>query len=161
MPCNTCGNILTLSPSGQWLIFKGKDGLYVINVSTHQQQRITSSLLDAWPACSPDGTWLAYQSLYNTVKAVPSKDCLPTPDAVNPTRFINNISYSWRLGWSADGKKLTFLSNVGGKAAFYEIALIGPSIAMVKGIPRDTSCPWEMEELLQSTHAVILFLRIL
>jgi hypothetical protein len=122
MPCNTCGNILTWSPSGQWLIYKGDGGLYAIDTTTHQQQRLTSSLRDAWPACSPDGTWLAYQSLYNTVQAVPSRDCIPIPNTVTPARFINNISYSWKPGWSADGKKLTFLSNVKGKTEFYEIA---------------------------------------
>ena len=124
MPCDaSCGNILTWSPSGEWLIFKGKDGLYAINISTHHQQRITSSPGDKWPACSPDGTWLAYQSVYNTIEAVPSKDCLPIPDTAIPKRFVNNINYSWKPGWSADGKKVTFLSNIAGEnEVFYEIA---------------------------------------
>jgi len=122
-PSKTYCKILTWSPKGQWLIFQGKDGLYAINISTHRQQLIPSSYGASWPACSPDGTWLAFEDAANTIEAVPSKDCLPMPQTTSLSHYVNGVAYAWHPRWSIDGKYLTFLSNKTEGWSLYEIAL--------------------------------------
>jgi hypothetical protein len=121
-PCETnCENSLTWSADGNWLIFTGRKGIEATHISTHTTKYLTSHN-DRWPACSPDGQWLAYQGAQDVVQALPASNCMPLAQAYASVRFINSFSLSWFPLWSPDGKNLVFKSDSKPGWVLYEIA---------------------------------------
>lgn len=109
---------LAWSPSGTALIYATPAGLMALT-GTGQQQ-VTSGMGDAWPACSPDGHWLAFQHEAAGIVALPARDCLPAPGA-QPSG-IAGYAPAWHPAWSSDGHLLTFVSNAGGPRHVYVMA---------------------------------------
>jgi hypothetical protein len=121
-PCETsCESSPTWSADGNWLIFTGRNGIEAVNIFTHTTQYLTSHN-DRWPACSPDGQWLAYQGAQNVVQALPASNCIPRAQAYTSVRLINSFSLSWFPVWSPDGQNLVFKSDSKPGWVLYEIA---------------------------------------
>lgn len=115
--CGPQCNTLAWSSSGKWVIYNGTTGLIAVDSQTSEQSEITQGPHDAWPACSPDGHWLAYQHAvegpgYPVV--VPAEDCLPTPQALASLRLVNGYTSGWHPAWSADSQFLAFIGSPGG-----------------------------------------------
>ncbi|HEY1348821.1 MAG TPA: TIR domain-containing protein [Ktedonobacteraceae bacterium] len=121
-PCETtCENSLAWTPDGTWLIFTGQRGIEAVNSATHQKKYLTSQN-DKWPACGPDGKWLAYQGAQNVVQALTAINCMPIAQTHELERFISSLSISWFPVWSPDGENLVFKSNSKPGWILYETA---------------------------------------
>jgi len=121
-PCETtCENSLSWSTDGNWLIFTGEKGIEAIHISTQSTKYLTLHN-DRWPACSPDGKWLAYQGAQNIIQALPASNCMPLAQAYASVRCITSFSLSWFPVWSPDGNNLVFKSDSKPGWVLYEIA---------------------------------------
>jgi hypothetical protein len=124
--CSQCGNpdnIISLSKSGQWIIYHGANGLYAISTVNFETLHITPSPTDVWPACSPDGNWLAYEGGTHSIIALPATDCIPDKAKLNRARYLNGTVYSWSPQWSPDSQKMAFVSNYSSAWRLYEVSL--------------------------------------
>jgi hypothetical protein len=92
-----------------------------LSVNTLARRQITQTANDGWPACSPDGKWLAYQQAKMNIVVVPGVNCFPDQNAAGATRYLERYNYSWRPSWSANGQLLSFVSDRSGQSAIYVI----------------------------------------
>jgi hypothetical protein len=102
---------MSWSPDGAWLIFNSSTGLEALSMKTYRLRPITNEAGDEWPACAPNGRWLAYQrgvEAPNDIVIVPTIDCLTQPNAWGDARYLNGYVPAWRPAWSLDSKMLAF-----------------------------------------------------
>lgn len=122
--CGQACNTLAISPSGNWLIVEGLDGLVAINTQTGEQHTITHGSHDAGPACSPTGAWLTYQYGVGTagyIVAVPAVDCLPIAGAAGRVRVLSGYILAWDPTWSVDGTHVAFMEKSPQGARVYAV----------------------------------------
>lgn len=110
---------LAWSPSGQWLIFNSPSGLMAVDSDGKNSRSLTANGHDAFPACSPDGRYLAYQREGGSIVALPTRDCLPDASTAGRMRYLNGYSTAWNPSWSPDSQMLSFVSNVAGRSTVY------------------------------------------
>ncbi|HEY7340375.1 MAG TPA: hypothetical protein VH591_05810 [Ktedonobacterales bacterium] len=123
MECK-CG-AMTWTPSGQWLLYNSPGGLMAVARDGSRTRTITNDGRDGWPACSPDGRYLAYQRDQHGIVAIPTTDCLPDAHSSGQMRFLNGYTPAWNPSWSPDGRSLSFVSNAAGHSAVYVVPFIG------------------------------------
>jgi transcriptional regulator with XRE-family HTH domain len=121
--CAACQETLAWSPSGQWLLFTGSDGIYAFSMQTHLQQRLTWHAHDYWASCAPNGRWIAFQGPQLALVVLPSRDCLPLHTDLTGARYLNGVHYAWDPLWSPDSTTLTFVSNMRAGWRTYAVAL--------------------------------------
>ncbi len=117
--CN-CGAV-TWTPSGQWLLYNSPGGLMAVANDGTRTRTITTNGRDGWPACSPDGHYLAYQRDQHGIVVIPTMDCLPDAHSSEQMRFLNGYTPAWNPSWSPDGRSLSFVSNAAGHSAVYVV----------------------------------------
>lgn len=128
---------LTWTPSGQWLIYNSPDGMRAVSANGKDSRAITNGH-DSFPACSPDGRYLAYQRERGGIVALPTHDCLPDGSATQRMRFLSGYSPAWNPSWSPDSKALGFVSNVTGRTAVYVVPFVNLTDHL-KLLVRDTA----------------------
>lgn len=111
------------SASGDWLLHDSPTGIVAVSPDNLAQQQVTNNSKDRWPACSPTGDWIAFQNALDDITALPSRDCIPIPEAAASERYLNGYRVAWRPAWSADGRMLAFVSNQGGQNRIYTVSL--------------------------------------
>lgn len=134
-----------LSPDGKRIVYQGKDGLYVSDITGTLRQRIVAHNPDrtTWqviwvhvggPRWSPDGTWIAYKT--GRRPSSNSDEYIYTLAIVSPDGKQNRVlapeldpQPGRGLCWLPDGSGLTYLSSAG----FQTINLDGKLIKTVKG----------------------------
>ncbi len=111
--CGECA-ALSWSPDGAWLLYDTQSGLMAHSLTTGADRQITTDVGDHWPACSPDGQWLAFQQHSNAnggIVVAPASDCLPVAQtAARHMRYLNGFDPSWRPVWSPDSSMLAFVA---------------------------------------------------
>lgn len=111
--CDGCGS-LTWSPDGAWLIYDTTAGLIARSPLTGEARRLTDGVGDDWPACSPDGQWLAFQRRRDAnggIVIAPAANCLPLAQATERhALYLNGFTPSWRPSWSPDSAMLAFVA---------------------------------------------------
>lgn len=111
--CTGCG-ALTWSADGAWLIYDAQRGLVAHSLVSGQERQLTNDDAAHWPACSPDGYWLAFQSEHvasGGIVVEPAADCLPLPPTSNHRNlYVIGFNPSWRPMWSPDSAALAFVA---------------------------------------------------
>ncbi len=133
----SCGT-LAWTPGGQWLIYNSPGGLMAVTNDGAHTRSLTTNGRDGWPACSPDGRYLAYQRDQHGIVAIPTTDCLPDARASQQMRFLNGYTPAWNPSWSPDGQTLSFVSNAAGHSAVYVVPFIG-FVDHLQVLARDTA----------------------
>lgn len=122
--CGGCG-ALAWSPDGAWLLYDTQSGLRALALTSGDMRTLTTDAGDRWPACSPDGRWLAFQHGPNNdggIVAVAASDCLPINGSSAHARYLNGIFPAWRPAWSLDGSLLAFTSYAVGTQGVVRVA---------------------------------------
>lgn len=111
--CADCGS-LTWSPDGDWLIYDAQRGLVAHAMASGQERQLTNDGDEHWPACSPDGYWLAFQSARLASSGIvvkPAADCLPlAPSERHRNLYVIGFNPAWRPMWSPDSAMLAFVA---------------------------------------------------
>ncbi len=129
------------SPNGKYLaVVKPDFDLYVIDPSTSQQRRITTSQHTAEnfaPAWSPDSTKLAFVSTKES--STGAIYMLNLRDGI-PHRVTNSQQSPKELAWSTDGQFIAFTSRPGLSSDIYLVAADGSSLQRLTNSDTYKSC---------------------
>lgn len=152
--CGGCNDIASWSPSGQWLIFKAPQGLMAFAPTTGEMRAVTDSARDAWPACAPNGQWLAYQGAWGGVVVLPAQDCLPRYPHLQHAHMVHGISLGWHPTWSLDSQTLAFESNDVPDQLLYEVAInaVGEGLSSANSDPVRTIGDGQCNYLIWATR---------
>ena len=110
---------ISWSPDGSNLVYTYWRLLSIISVKSGKPKEIplpTSTRSRAWlsgSAWSPDGKRIAFTEPHDFIK-LKSTIWTLNPDGSNPIKITDGNSFSNNPVWSSDGRKLFFISNMGG-----------------------------------------------
>jgi Tol biopolymer transport system component/predicted Ser/Thr protein kinase len=112
------------SPDGKQLTFfsarAGNNDVWVVDIESGDLERITTKQsMDINPFFSPDGTRIAYQSDLDGRREV------WVTGGTGQKRLTNIGVTGHFMRWSPNGDRIVFMSQIGGDAALYEVALDG------------------------------------
>jgi hypothetical protein len=94
------------APDAQRIVVEYNDSIWVSRVGVYDLRRLTSSLGDARPRYSPDGTKIVFQSMRDGNPEI----YVMNADGSNQTRLTNHGAYDVAPAWSPDGTKVIFNS---------------------------------------------------
>ena len=101
-----------------------RDDIYVVDINGENLQQLTDHPApDLYPAWSPDGQWIAFQSERNGDRAVYRMEA----DGANPKRLANGR----RPEWSPDGQRIAFWSHREGIGGIFIMDRDGGNIRLL------------------------------
>ena len=123
------------APNSAWIAHRacvgGGCGIYLTNVDSGEQRRLTTGGSDGQPAWSPNGQQIAYISqddgnfeLYRI-----------NADGSNKVRLTNQGTSDGLPVWSPDGKWIAFRSDRGGGWAIYAMRADGSDVRKLVDAP--------------------------
>jgi Tol biopolymer transport system component len=131
------------SPDGGRIVFATRrrdDNLdiYSMDIGTGDQSRLTDDPAgDDFPAWSPDGRHIAFQSSRDGHPAIYVMDA----DGANQTRLMAEQGSDTAPVWSPDGKHIAFVSNRDGDQEIYVMDADGSHETRLTDSPRDDNSP--------------------
>ena len=139
----------TWSPNSQSLAYvspdhRGNPHIYIIHLSDLIPRRLTlGTPAEKDPAWSPNGEWIAYVAMDERRR--PIGIFLRNPHGVNRVQVTDGFDYA--PAWSADGKRLTFVSERDGDQEVYVIDIgdgetLHPSVRITEHEGRDYAPAW-------------------
>jgi serine/threonine protein kinase/Tol biopolymer transport system component len=115
-----------LSPDGQRLAYSltdptsGNDDIWVRDLRRDVASKLTFDPgSEVWPVWSPDGTRLAYASDAKGSFGILAR---PASGVGEADTLYSTSSNSGPIGWSRDGRQLTFLNFAGGNSAIWALS---------------------------------------
>jgi len=105
------------SPDGSKILFAlATGGIFVVGIDGSNQTRLSpEGVDDYYPAWSPDGTKIAFDS----TRDGHSEIYVMNADGSSPTRLTENTVGDFSPAWSPDGSSIAFVSTRDGQADIY------------------------------------------
>lgn len=154
----------SFSPDGRRISFLRSGRLWTMNIDGSDAKAVVKEPAVFDYEWSPDSKWVAYArrdgSFASELYIAPATG--PTPD--NPPRNVTrHATYNAGVTWSADGKKLAFLSDRRGQGNLFILSLTKPAATgfverwAIPGMPAGIDIDWDdlhrRVRLVSSTHA--------
>ncbi len=119
---------LSFSPDGKKITFLRAGRLWTMNLDGTEQKELVSQTLISEYSWSPDGKWIVYSqrdgSFASELFIIPSSGPTKENPPVNITRYAtSNFSPSW----SADGKRIAFISERRNSPSLFVVELQKPA----------------------------------
>jgi hypothetical protein len=103
------------APDGQRIVIEFNNSIWVSRVGVNDFRRLTSSLGDARPRYSPDGSKIVFQSMRDGNPEI----YVMNADGSGQRRLTNHDGFDMAPSWSPDGSKIVFVTHREGPPMIY------------------------------------------
>lgn len=133
---------LQFSPDGEKIIFKREGEIYLLDIDTKEEIRLTNSAVEEWnPSFSPDGEKILFQREEEGTGW--SHIYIMNVDGTDKKRIVEGGEFRTPQlpSFSPDGKRILFMEEVGKNNDIYTINLDGTEKRNLTNNPADDTFP--------------------